>query len=42
MTIHDIDEYKAYPRGFMPVFEKYGGQVLAAENNSNPIEDVYP
>jgi uncharacterized protein (DUF1330 family) len=41
MTIHDMNEYKTYVRGFMPVFEKYGGQVLAAANNPNPIEGVW-
>ncbi len=42
MTIHDMNEYKTYVREFMPVFEKYGGQVLAAENTPNPVEGVWP
>jgi len=42
MTIHDMNEYKTYVKGFMPVFERYGGQILAAENNPNPTEGVWP
>lgn len=42
MTIHDMDEYKAYLRGFMPVFEKYGGRILAAENAPSPTEGEWP
>lgn len=42
MTIHDQDAYKTYLKGFMPVFEKYGGQVLAAANGPKPTEGVWP
>jgi uncharacterized protein (DUF1330 family) len=42
MTIHNMDEYKIYVRAFMPVFEKYGGKVLAAQNKPVPIEGVWP
>jgi uncharacterized protein (DUF1330 family) len=42
MTIHDMNEYKSYVRAFMPVFEKYGGQVLAAQNKPVPAEGEWP
>lgn len=42
MNIHDRDEYKAYLRGFMPVFQKYGGKVLAAQDMPIPVEGAWP
>jgi uncharacterized protein (DUF1330 family) len=42
MTIHDGDAYKTYVRGFMPVFQKYGGTVLAAQNAPAPFEGTWP
>lgn len=42
MTIHDRDEYKTYLRGFMPVFQKYEGSVLAAQDTPVPLEGTWP
>lgn len=42
MNIHDRDEYKAYLRAFMPVFQKYGGKVLAAQDQPVPVEGEWP
>ena len=42
MTIHNQDEYKTYLRAFMPVFEKFGGAVLAAQNAPLPLEGSWP
>ena len=38
MTIQDMEEYKAYVKAFMPVFQEYGGRVLAALNHPVPAE----
>lgn len=42
MTIHDMAEYKAYVRGFMEVFRKYKGEVLAAQDNPIALEGSWP
>ena len=42
MTIHDRAEYDAYLRAFMPVFRKYEGKVLAAQDRPQPIEGSWP
>ena len=42
MDVHNQDEYKAYLRGFMPVFQQYGGTVLAAQDNPVPVEGEWP
>lgn len=42
MNVHDRDEYKAYLRAFMPLFEQYGGTVLATQNDPVPAEGEWP
>jgi uncharacterized protein (DUF1330 family) len=42
MTIHDRDEYMTYVRGFMAVFRKYDGTVLAVQDAPAPIEGSWP
>ena len=42
MNIHDPDAYRRYLRGFKPVFEKYGGSVLAVQNAPTPLEGSWP
>ncbi len=42
MTIHNRDEYKTYLHGFMPVFQKYEGSVLAAQSGLVPLEGTWP
>jgi uncharacterized protein (DUF1330 family) len=42
MTIHDRAEYDTYVRGFMDVFAKYNGQVLAVQDTPKPTEGTWP
>lgn len=42
MTIHDRVEYDRYLRGFMAVFRKFNGQVLAAQDKPDPLEGQWP
>lgn len=42
MTIHDREEYETYLRGFMPVFKKYDGSILAAQDAPTPLEGNWP
>ncbi len=42
MTVHDQDEYRTYVKGFMPIFERFGGKVLAVQNSPSAIEGVWP
>jgi len=42
MTIHDVAEYRTYLKAFMPIFERYGGKVLAAQNSPTAIEGSWP
>lgn len=38
ITIEDPDTYQAYPAGFMPIFDRHGGQLLTV--SSKPIDVV--
>lgn len=42
MTIHDRERYKTYLAQFMPGFERFGGKVLAVQNEPAPVEGVWP
>ena len=42
MTIHNREQYKTYARAFMPVFEKYGCTVLAAQDAPAPLGGSWP
>jgi uncharacterized protein (DUF1330 family) len=42
MTIHDRAEYDAYLRGFMDVFRRYQGEVLAVADAPEPMEGEWP
>src|SRR5215217_1257892 len=42
MTIHDRKEYEAYLRAFIPVFRKYEGYILAAQDAPHPLEGTWP
>lgn len=42
MTMRDRQAYQAYLRGFMPVFRKYGGTVLATQDDPVPLEGEWP
>ena len=42
MTIHNRTEYDEYLRGFMSVFRKYNGEILAAQDSPIPTEGTWP
>jgi uncharacterized protein (DUF1330 family) len=42
MTIHDRAAYEAYLRGFWPIFQRYGGEVLAVADAPTPVEGEWP
>jgi uncharacterized protein (DUF1330 family) len=42
MSIHDRAEYEIYVRGFMDVFRKFAGQVLAVKDAPSPLEGAWP
>lgn len=42
MTIHDRAEYETYVRGFMDVFRRFNGRVLAAKDAPTPLEGSWP
>ena len=37
IDIFDPDEYQNYLAGFMPVFERYGGELLATSKNETEV-----
>lgn len=42
MTIHDREGYDRYVRGFWPLFLKHGGEVLAVQDDPQPLEGTWP
>jgi uncharacterized protein (DUF1330 family) len=38
ITIEDRERYAEYERGFMPIFEKYRGRILAVEEQPQVLE----
>jgi uncharacterized protein (DUF1330 family) len=42
MTIHDRAAYETYRRGFMDVFRKFNGEVLAVADAPEPVEGEWP
>lgn len=42
MTIHDRAAYDTYLRGFMDVFRKFDGEVLAVADAPQPVEGEWP
>ena len=38
IAIHDRDRYAQYETGFMPIFDKYGGQILAVNDAPEVLE----
>lgn len=42
LQIDDTDEYQNYLAGFMPIFEKHGGELLAtSKNQTTVIEGIW-
>jgi uncharacterized protein (DUF1330 family) len=37
IDVHDADEYAKYLSGFMPIFQRYGGKLLATSKNRTKI-----
>ena len=37
IDIHDPDGYQAYLAGFMPIFERYGGELLATSKGETEV-----
>lgn len=37
IEVHDPDEYQKYLAGFMPVFQRYGGELLATSKNETRV-----
>lgn len=45
IQIHDPEEYAKYLAGFMPIFERYGGEILATSKSETEVvegEWAYP
>jgi uncharacterized protein (DUF1330 family) len=42
MTIHDRAAYDTYVAGFMDIFRKYNGQVLAVQDKPRALEGTWP
>ena len=45
IEIHDPEEYQNYLAGFMPIFQRYGGELLATTKNDTTViegEWAYP
>src|SRR5215204_1658600 len=42
MVVRDRDEYMEYVRAFMPVLLKYGGTVVAVQDDPKPLEGSWP
>lgn len=42
MTVHDQEEYRKYVKDFMPVFERFGGKILAVQNAPSAVEGTWP
>jgi uncharacterized protein (DUF1330 family) len=36
--IHNEEEYKKYPQSVLPLFEKYGGEILVSDTEAMAIE----
>ncbi len=42
MRIHDREAYDRYVRAFLPLFLKHGGEVLALQDDPQPLEGAWP
>lgn len=42
LDIHDRAEYRNYEMGFLPILAKYGGELLAVDENVQPVEGAWP
>lgn len=42
LTIHDRDGYRVYEEGFMDVFRRYEGRMLAVDEHCTALEGEHP
>lgn len=42
LVIEDREEFGKYEAGFMDVFQKYGGKILAVDEDPNTLEGDWP
>lgn len=42
ITIHDRDEYERYAQGFMGIFARYSGRLLAVDEAPRVLEGNWP
>lgn len=42
MVIHDRAGYREYERAFLPTFLRFGGEVLAVQDDPQPREGTWP
>ena len=42
ITINDRDTYAQYEAGFMEIFERYQGRMLAVDDEQEPLEGDWP
>lgn len=42
VQITDCDGFRAYTSAFAPTLVPYGGKVLAADDNAQPVEGTWP
>ena len=42
IEIHDRNEYNQYEAGFLEIFSKYKGEILAVEEDPNLLEGEWP
>lgn len=42
IRIHDRERYLEYQGGFLPIFEKYGGEILVVDDAPETVEGSWP
>jgi len=38
ITIHDLDRYRQYEAGFMPILQQHGGKIVVVSDAPTPLE----
>lgn len=42
ISVHDATEYRKYEKGFFGILKKYGGSLIALDDNADNFEGVSP
>lgn len=42
LSIHDREEYRKYEAGFMDIFTRFGGKLLAVDEDPRTLEGAWP